>query len=387
MAYHPGNREQETEYQGKSEIRWLLLTILVGFALRVYGIGPYHYHPDESDFIVRAMRFGTGDLNPHWFGHPGSIFMYLLFAIYGLCFILGQLSGSFSDWTSFGTLFQTDPIPFYVMGRTVNALFGTLTIPVVYLIARRIFNKPTGLVSSLLMTVSLLHTQFSKLVRTDILTTVFVLLAVLWAVYAYETRRHRDYALSGIFVGLATAAKYTSLAVVVPPLLAYLLDEGWENIKQPESLLSRKSFLGLLVVSALILLTGFLADVSRTSVLAASFISTDGVIEAFGLKFLRLFQIGLIALGTLGLATTAIAGLWRPFGNLVGGLLKDKKVILLLSCVFIGFAASTPFFFFELRTVYWNLIIEARGTQLGNESLSGLANYVWYITQPLIFGG
>ena len=56
--------------------------MLVGFVLRLRGITwglPYLYDPDEHFFVDPAVRIvTTGDLNPHWFGHPGSTVIDLL---------------------------------------------------------------------------------------------------------------------------------------------------------------------------------------------------------------------------------------------------------------------------------------------------------------------
>ncbi|MGD9346180.1 MAG: hypothetical protein PVH84_09980 [Candidatus Aminicenantes bacterium] len=59
-----------------------LLILLFAAIIRLIGVDyglPYLYFPDEHHFTYPAFRILTdGDLNPHWFGHPGSIVIYVL---------------------------------------------------------------------------------------------------------------------------------------------------------------------------------------------------------------------------------------------------------------------------------------------------------------------
>ena len=72
---------------------WLLGLILIAFSVRFFGIFhdlPFTYYGDEKHFINRAVAFGSGDLNPHWF-HKPALYMYLLFFEYGMYFLVGKL--------------------------------------------------------------------------------------------------------------------------------------------------------------------------------------------------------------------------------------------------------------------------------------------------------
>src|SRR3990172_9215652 len=103
---------------------------LVGLLLRLRGVTwglPHLYDPDEPFFVDTAIRFvTTGDLNPHWFGHPGSTVMYLLGLAYFVYWLLGYQLGWFPDLQSFAALFFTDPTNFYLIGRTLMIVLATL---------------------------------------------------------------------------------------------------------------------------------------------------------------------------------------------------------------------------------------------------------------------
>ena len=62
----------------------------------MYGLDfglPYIYNGDEPDIVGRGLTIMvTGDLNPHFFGHPGTVLIYLCAVIYGGLALDGQLA-------------------------------------------------------------------------------------------------------------------------------------------------------------------------------------------------------------------------------------------------------------------------------------------------------
>ena len=76
--------------------RWLLLGfVLLAFGLYTLGLRqnlPYDHEVDESTFVERAVYMvATGDMNPGWFGHPGSTVLYPLPPLWNVPFIWWQL--------------------------------------------------------------------------------------------------------------------------------------------------------------------------------------------------------------------------------------------------------------------------------------------------------
>ena len=209
--------------------RFLLAAIvLLALVLRLYGIQyglPYIYTSDaETRFVNPAVRMVTaGDLNPHWFGHPGSTVMYVLSVLYGLYFTAGRAVGAIPDLNHFKVLFETDPTAFFLIGRATVALLGALTVVLVYQAARSIYDERTGILAALFLAVSPLHHRFSQMARTDIPATFLVMLAFFFALQLSRRPGLRFYALAGLFVGLATATKYTAGLAIIPLLLAHFV--------------------------------------------------------------------------------------------------------------------------------------------------------------------
>ena len=103
----------------------LAMILALAAMLRFVGIGsgiPFNIGVDEPEIMDRAIRMmRTGDFNPHFFDYPG-LYFYVQLGVACLRFIVGATAG---HWTS---LDQVDAADFYLWGRAVTALLGTLTV-------------------------------------------------------------------------------------------------------------------------------------------------------------------------------------------------------------------------------------------------------------------
>ncbi len=208
----------------------LLGCLVLALALRVWGVGfglPQLYYWDEPTVVNRAMRFGTGDLNPHYFYYP-TLYMYVLFAATGVFFVAGRVTGAFGSAQEFAKAYFVEPTGVYMAARVTTVLVGVLAIWAVYQLGKRYFNARVGLVAGLLLAVSPLHVTHSHVAITDVPHALLICLATL-ACYGVLTRgRARDYALAGLLIGLGTATKYLAIMNLATLGLAHLLsDESW----------------------------------------------------------------------------------------------------------------------------------------------------------------
>ena len=194
-------------------------------------VGPVSYHPDEPTIVNRAVRFHTGDPNPRFFNWP-SLYMYLLSGVYWLAFGAQGVLEAFSE----------DPVPFYLIGRLVTALFGTATIAVLYVLAAEAYGVTTALLASLFLTVNLLHVRDSHYITTDIPLTFLVTLALVFSLRYWRQGRLRDAVGGGLVAGLAASMKYPGGLVLLPVVLAHLLrptsGPRWRRLVGPEPILA-----------------------------------------------------------------------------------------------------------------------------------------------------
>lgn len=194
-----------------------MLLFLLAFLLRAwgarFGLPEAFYHPDEHAIVERASAIlRTGDYNPHWFNYP-SAYIYIQALTYIPYFLISAARG-------FGnTIPGTAPYGFYFAGRLMTALLGALTVPLVYVLAKRMFGTKAGMISAVLLTLSLLHVVHSHYVTTDVPLAFFITLSLLFSYLALEKNEPRYTVLAGLSAGLATSTKYPGMIAFLPVLL------------------------------------------------------------------------------------------------------------------------------------------------------------------------
>jgi 4-amino-4-deoxy-L-arabinose transferase-like glycosyltransferase len=200
----------------------LVVIVIVGALLRFVALGsgiPFNIGVDEPEIMDRAVRMmKTGDFNPHFFDYPG-LYFYVQLGVACLRFLAGATAG---HWTA---LDQVNTADFYLWGRAVTALLGTLTIVLVYQIGMRWGARHAALAAGL-MAVMPLHVRESHYVLTDVPVTFFVALALLLTLRAHERERAVDFAWAGAAAGLAAGTKYPGAIALLLPLIAVWMTLG-----------------------------------------------------------------------------------------------------------------------------------------------------------------
>jgi 4-amino-4-deoxy-L-arabinose transferase-like glycosyltransferase len=204
-----------------------ILPVLIfgGLCLRVWGIRqdlPYCYYGDESYLIYHSLKFGTGDLNPHWFTWP-TLFQYCLFFLFGVFYLLGIIFGWFKDKIDFLYLYLKDPTIFFLIGRLTAASLGTASIYLIYLIASKSYNKNTGLICSAIFAFLPLAVEYSHYAVVDTPLVFMILLSLFFILNIFLRGGVKNYLLSGFFTGLAIGTKYPAVFLILPLLLSHLL--------------------------------------------------------------------------------------------------------------------------------------------------------------------
>ena len=189
--------------------------LLIGFLLRAWGLDfglPGKYRPDEEYFVLHALGFHSGDLNPHGFVYP-TFYMYVLSAVYKVYDWVGTAGGLFQGKNFLTFVQDTDQATIYHLGRWVTLCFGLATLWAVYALCRRRFDVKTAVVAMTILTMNFIHGRESKFITSDVPLTFFVVLSMFGMPSMAALGRWRDYALVGFTVGLAVSTKYTALFV------------------------------------------------------------------------------------------------------------------------------------------------------------------------------
>ena len=221
--------------RGSAHIRLALCALVViALALRVFGIQyglPSVYNPDEVAIMARALTFAKGTLNPHNFLYP-TFYFYVLFAWVGAYLGLVWLTGGVSSVAALQELYFTAPTGIYTAGRLLTALLGTLCVPAVFLLGRRLFDARVGLAAATFLAVAPLAVRDSHYVKHDIPATLAIIVACIaiariWPSGARAEPRGNAVLTAAAACGIAFSTHYYCVFLALP--LAWAILGRWQT--------------------------------------------------------------------------------------------------------------------------------------------------------------
>ena len=252
-----------------SQSRWLgfvlAALLLVGLTLRLYNLNwdeNHHVHPDERHITMVAQQTRLPDnlidllnprrspLNPYWNiaeNHPQR-FAYGSFPLYLLRLTTTAVSAA-------GTVIETLVAPsdgpdngllklarewhkandydhINLVGRALSAFFDTLTLGLVFLIGRRLYNATVGLLATALLTFTVQHIQLAHFYAFDIPTATVIVASVYFGIRVVQDGKLSDSFWLGALVALAIASKFSSLPLLGVIVMAHGLRpllSHWNN--------------------------------------------------------------------------------------------------------------------------------------------------------------
>jgi len=168
---------------------WGMISLLIAltalaFALRYVALGriPDIIDGDEGDlgqFAIRAMRGDMKDMFGTIYGY-GTLYFFIIavpLKIFGI--------------NSFGL-------------RFMSALAGSLTVPVLFLLGRRLFDARVGFIAAALLAVSHYHLHFSRIIPSGNALDALFATTILYLFYrGLEDRDTNSLLLSAIIVGVS----------------------------------------------------------------------------------------------------------------------------------------------------------------------------------------
>ena len=220
------------------------LAAILGLAATVrywglgFGLPDIDARPDETTVMNVAMAFFTGDPNPHFFNYP-TLYMYCLFGVYLCCYAWALAGGELASVPAFLSRYAADPGGFVLADRAISALAGTATVYVVYRVASKLADRRTALVASLFLALAHLAVRDSHFGVADTAATLLVMCSVLLILESLDDASSKKHILAGAFSGLAAAAKYAGVLLVLPMAIAHVfrsLDGRRAGIVSPRRL-------------------------------------------------------------------------------------------------------------------------------------------------------
>lgn len=187
---------------------FLVLIFLFGLGVRIYRLGeiPSGFFCDEAANGFNAYMLAQKGTDEYGVSYP---FFFR----------------SLGDYRNPVTIYSMIPL-IKLLGlnefsvRLTNALYGALTIIVIFLLGKKLFNPEVALFSSLLLAISPWHIQFSRTGFEFVLLPFYFSLALLFFLKGLE--KHWFFVPSAVCWGL-TFYTYYPAQMVVPLFLVFLV--------------------------------------------------------------------------------------------------------------------------------------------------------------------
>jgi len=241
----------------------LILVLILALAVRLATIDfglPDFVDPDEPLFLLLAARMiQHGTLNPHWFGHPGTITLYGIAAIELIVMAATALSGGIPPGGASPQFVVDHATTLMLAERSLIVAFGVLTVFLTDRLGRRIGGRAIGILSALLLALNPLHIRLSQIVRTDIEATAFMLGCLIFCVRIAQTGRRRDYVAAGICVAAACVTKWPAAVIgtgIIGAFLVAVADPAADRSRQVGNLVVAgiSALIAMMVLSPFIFL-------------------------------------------------------------------------------------------------------------------------------------
>ena len=219
--------------------RSLALALLAAaLAVRLFGLNfdqSHFYHPDERRIAeaVTQLSFRPLQLDPHFFAY-GS------FPFYVTKLVTSALANVKPWFASYDGAVLT--------GRALSAIWGTATVALLMLLARRLFGGRTALLAGALLGATVLHVQNSHFATTDVPLTFLVLAALACMMAAAENGGACAWAGAGVAIGFAVATKFSALPLLLP--LAVTAALAWRRERGPRRALGGLAIAGACALAA-----------------------------------------------------------------------------------------------------------------------------------------
>ncbi len=243
---------------GRAPARILVVILLVGLCLRVacilWGVPvlPYHssYHPDEPKVCKMTAEFPRVYLTDERFLMYGTVFPYTLgVLLLPLKMIVVALLGRADAY----------PTIAWIASRVGSVFCGVGTIVLLFVVARRLFDSRTAILSAAFLATSFYHTMNSAIATLDVPMSFLLMVNIVLWLRACERPGRFAYGLLGVASGLLMGTKITGgLLLVVVLIIGVVSRFGEASARAPLSkrVEPRRSFpvtylLGALVTFAI----------------------------------------------------------------------------------------------------------------------------------------
>ena len=308
----------------------LLILMAYGFFLRIYNLGNQSLWIDECYSITAAAGM-MENLVPHM---PSGV-LYLRGILHTSMVSLSMSLLGINEFSA----------------RLPSVIFGVLTMAIVYLFSKRMFNERVSLLTALVVTFSVVETAWSRQARMYQQLQFFYILS-LYAFHRYLKNRRKKFgiltAISVLAAGLSHSLGF-SLLIIIPLYVLLLNIKTLRNADLKNILTERRTILAIsLLIAGLFLAKWFSGAFTYV-------LSTRMDYSQQYLRYLKTFFPVFLYLSVIG-AVVAFRENWRdsllPILALVIPLPFISFGIKLLGYRYIFFIIPLMFMFFS-KSLDW----------------------------------
>lgn len=220
----------------------IILILILGLALilRLNGIhidiprdGGGSNEVDPSNNALRLFEYKVLFPNFPVYTH-GLVLIYINALLYALTFSLSFLFGIFKDLVELRSYLMLNRDILILISRIFSAAAGAASVYLVYVSAKKLFNKKVGLLAALFLAVEFFHIIVSRKAIVWGPMMFFVLAAFCYAIDILRNGRLKSYILAAVFSGLAFGVHLVGGIAIIPPLAAHFFTQ--------KKIISKKTF-------------------------------------------------------------------------------------------------------------------------------------------------
>lgn len=304
----------------------LLVSLLVCFALSLYGITVKYNNPDQMAFQPLFLE-GKLPFNPGWFDKPPfhTYFNYFLSAL-----PISALSNVFHF------SMPTEEILKTVWSRLITKFLLLISVGLLYYITRKSYGVLSARAIALIAATTAGFIAYSHFLTVDIPVMFWMLVAFTFSHSILFDRKLSHYILAGFFTGIAAATKYNGVAIGFTIVVAHVLSfriASWKQIPWKEMLFHKNLIagLGMVIVGFLVANPFALLDYPAFS---SGFLYNYMVAPVYegqtGHSFIRFFGRMIEIIGLPFFIVSAIAFLLAAAAVLLGREEWQKRATFLL---------------------------------------------------------
>ena len=217
----------------------ILVIILLAFGLRAFGVYPGYpqIHPDEGTSYYTAIHLLYNWFEPGRFDYPAGMPLIhaLIYVVLFIPIMVGKTiltnpqsiiellfnpSHFFTQYKD--AIFGLRDINAFFWSRYIAATFGTLAVGMVYITAKRLFNREVGLFAAVFLAFNFRHVLGSHFGLPDVHNSFFAMLTLYASVLLFEKNTRKRYIFAGIAAAISFSLKYQPFAFL-PFFLTHII--------------------------------------------------------------------------------------------------------------------------------------------------------------------